>query len=210
MRTGASGCWGVFVLSFCVVTADVADAQPNRIRRGFRIGLALIQDEDIQSELTIKPQQTTLLEALQTDLMTQAAGRRRGGQGQESRVEVTDKLLATILDQSQARRLRQLEVQFEGVRAFQRDHVVVALGLSQEQKDRIQEYSLGEQSTPEDVHRLAVEVLSDDQLGKWNRELYGDEFEFSDEVQRLRRFITGIRNRVAGGRGAGEDDQTDD
>ena len=146
-----------------------------------------------------------MLEALQADLFSQARGfRGRGDRDLQSRQQVTNKLIASVLDQAQFARLRQLEVQFEGIRALENERVAQALDLSDEQKKDASEYGTANRNPSfEELEKMVVEILNDDQLEKWNREIHGPQFEFSDEMQRFREFIARLGDRRFGGRGRG-------
>jgi hypothetical protein len=201
------------LLLSCIVS--VVDAQPprgGRGRGGFNIALMLVADSDVQEELEIEGKQVEMLEALRSDLFSQVRGRRGSRRDQPSRehvATVTEKLMASVLDPAQARRLHQLEVQFEGVRALDRERVVAALDLSDAQKESIAAYATAHQvRSPEDLQTMVAEMLSQDQLEKWASEIHGEEFGFSEEIQGAREFFTrrGFRGRGAPGPERGRDE----
>lgn len=174
----------LIVLGLC----SIAEAQPQRRGRRPNIPLLLSSMTEVQQELRMAREQVLFLEALQRDLTAQFRNR-----GDRERAVTTDaKLFATILDRRQVHRFDEIRLQFEGLRAFDREEIRTSLEVSDEQVRRIRELSRG---GPFDVpiEEQLQEVLSDSQLSKWT-EMSGREFEFSPSTEQLRQFMRRMRS----------------
>jgi len=120
--------------------------------------------------------------------------------GEELSKQVDEKV-GKILDDSQMKRLKQLQIQREGVGAFNRPEVIAKLALTDDQKDKVKQIQDGARpqgrgafnpdATPEERQAAFAKmqesrakalkdilaVLTDDQLMDWT-ELTGKEFKF--------------------------------
>ena len=195
----------------------------------------LVGFREIQDELGVTSQQRELLESLQSDLTDQRRGMGRGRDGGPPGMRRGDtgsdeirqrfqtlsrqgeKLVMAVLEPSQAERLGQLRLQWEGTRALERDAVVQSLGLSDKQIETIRgvrsnaltSLNEGETRNPSSQDRQAwqarldsrvMAVLSDEQKQNWEK-MKGKEFALPD---RLTRFDPrGFRGRGGDGRGPG-------
>ena len=122
--------------------------------------------------------------------------RRRGRQGdQEDRAklrDVTEKLSSVILEEKQARRLREVRRQFEGLYAVDNDSFAKHLHLSNKQITGIRRI----RSADDEINALDLldKVIDDEQLDKWQESL-GKEFEFDADLLEFRRFYLARRSR---------------
>ena len=176
--------------------------------------LILLSLPQVQRELEISHRQTELLEAVREDLIAQMRTRRRGRQGdQEDRAklrDVTEKLSSVILEEKQARRLREVRRQFEGLYAVDNDSFAKHLNLSNKQITGIRRI----RSADDEINALDLldKVIDDGQLDKWQESL-GKEFEFDEDLLEIRRFYLARRGRQfrrgPQGRGAPENSESE-
>ena len=189
----------------------------------------LVSMAEVQKELKVDAVQGKLLDALLDDLREQRGALRRGAfrrgfngprgdrdeQFQEDRRhmqelnEQGEKLLATIFEPEQQARFNQLRIQFEGVRALDRDEITKVLGLTDAQLQVIREIresdELPDGSRDGEVRRPGqrreadiVAVFTKEQKEKWDH-MQGETFAFPP---RSRWF--GRRGFRGPGRGGGE------
>jgi hypothetical protein len=199
-------------------------------RRGFGEGVvSLIGMREVQQELELSDAQRELLDALRADLRTQVRvafrGESRRGSGAErpGREEVRNRireinrqgeeLVMLVLEPEQAKRLKQLRLQQEGTRAFDRPETAKAVGLTEAQLTKIREIRNGAQQDGEDpspqqrrARRRQAEsdilaVLTSEQKQRWE-EMQGEKFQFP----RPARFG---RNRSDGRRPRADQDRRD-
>ncbi len=191
---------GLAALAVIVMTCQ---AQPPRrgIRNRARSPLGnlyrLLDMQPVRKEIELRPLQIQMLDDLQADLLQQhgvsMGGRRRPGQPSfdpeaRTRIEAIykqgEQLIAVILDEAQARRLDELRLQDEGVRAFDRQELRQALELSDEQFEKIGELrrqAAGGSRSParreEALKGDVLDLLTDEQRARL-KEMQGEDFEF--------------------------------
>jgi hypothetical protein len=201
-----------------VLLAVVAQAQERERPRqrgsgGGLDSLQLVQNEAVQKDITVKDDLAgklkELLAAYQKDLaaipqlsredaqkLPEEERRAEAQEAREARSKVQDtyqKQLAGILDKTQLDRLGQIRLQAEGPSAIFSPQVATALGLSREDRQKVQaalnELNQGRQrgERPTEEQRAALrekievklkEVLTADQLAKFE-ELKGKPFDIS-------------------------------
>ncbi len=162
---------------------------------------------EVQKELELSTEQQELLQALQADFRDQWFGLGRGGDSDEAREQLREKirksgdeLVTTVLEEKQMQRLRQIRLQREGVRALVRTEIVQAIEISDAQLAQIREItdsdSRGEanrqgnnpsgrepRTDPENPEDQVLALLTDRQKAKWE-ELKGPEFAFPERRSR--------------------------
>jgi hypothetical protein len=185
-----------------------ADAQGSgrgrgRFGRGFGNDLVyLVGLSEVRDELAIDEDQGQLLDALSADLREQQRAAFRGLDGPPDRPdedaprqdgrsrlrrigETGEKLIMAVLEPDQATRLVQLRIQFEGLRAFDREPFVAALKLTEIQKEQIR----GIRAADRPAAELEAEVrmsLTEAQVAQWD-ELKGESFTFPERRGRFGR-----------------------
>jgi hypothetical protein len=167
-------------------------------------GLAyLVALREVREELDLDEEQEELLNALSADLRDQRRVAFRGDWDDfsdpresaedlaerteriERLNEASEKLITAVLEPAQAARLGELRVQFEGLRAFDREPFVDALELTELQREQIAD--LRRESRDRAATETAVKMsLSEKQLAKWE-ELKGAEFKFPERRGRFGR-----------------------
>lgn len=202
------------VVSWLVLlTVAPTVAAQQRRGRGFGEGVVfLVGLREVQQELELSDPQRELLDALRADLRTQVQVAFRGGnrsrrdEGSE-RTEVRNRIreinrqgeemVLLVLEPEQATRLKQLRLQQEGTRAFDRAETAKALGLTEAQRTQIQEIRNSARANPEDVSREQrrarrrqterdiLAVLSEEQRERWET-MQGERFQF--RLRRIGRF----------------------
>jgi Spy/CpxP family protein refolding chaperone len=133
--------WAAALTAAMIVTALPAEAQ-GQGRRGGRGGGNILSIPEVQKELKLEAAQIELLNALNQG----GRGNRESFQNMtpEQRREAFAKLraerekkVAEILDAKQVARLKQLELQQDGLRSIRRDDVALQLKLTADQKQKI-------------------------------------------------------------------------
>jgi hypothetical protein len=234
----------VLVLIACVASAQPRGGQGRRGfgGRGFgRFGApqtsksALLGIEEVQTELGLSSEQKKQVNVLWADLREQARSGGGGGnfrelqnlsqeeraerfaaarkRAEDSRKQAEDKI-AKILDAKQLQRLDQLQLQRDGLNAFNRPEIAKRLGLTDDQQAQMRKIRQAArpqgrggfggrgqsdedrraafarmQETREKMQADILAVLTDEQKKKWT-EMKGEEFEFP-------------RRQGFGGRGGG-------
>jgi Spy/CpxP family protein refolding chaperone len=193
-----------------VLAAAHADAQGpgrGRGRGGFGRGLGndlvnLVAMREVREELTIDQEQEQLLDALSADLRDQRRAFRGGFDGPPARPdddspredgrsrlrrlgETGEKLVLAVLEPGQANRLTQLRVQYEGLRAFDREPFVAAMKLTELQKEQIREIRSADRP-PSEMEAEVRMSLTESQIAKWD-EMKGDSFTFPERPRRFGR-----------------------
>ena len=221
------------VIVVLLLLATIAQAQPpGRPRGRGRFGRGgpssplafLVSMAEVQKELKIDTVQEKLLDALLDDLREQRGAFRGGFNGppgdreaqfQEYRRHTQklnrqgEDLLATIFEPEQRARFNQIRIQYEGVRALDRDEVTQVLGLTDTQLQVIREIrerdELPDGSRDREVRRPGQQreadmlaVFTEEQKKKWE-DMQGKAFAFP---RRSRWY--GRRGFGGPGRGAGE------
>jgi Spy/CpxP family protein refolding chaperone len=196
MRTWLKG-----TLVLCVVLGMVSVAQAQRQRGGFGPG-AMLQNEGVQKELNITDaQKTKLKEALDKvrednkDII--AKGRDMTAEDRAKLAKAGNDAIAKVLDEKQAKRFKEIQLQTQGARALQSQEVQSKLKLSDDQKEKIKKINeeSGEkmrelfgggfnEETAKKMAELRKEtmdkatgVLSDEQKKTW-KEMTGKPFQF--------------------------------
>jgi Spy/CpxP family protein refolding chaperone len=209
-------CAKVLTVSLVLLAASPAFAQRQGRgqggpggRGGFEMTpSALLRMEKVQEELKLtddqKAQFTKISDKYKDELATARTdmNREKMAELRKAETEDFDKAIPTVLKPDQAKRLKQLEVQAGGLRAFNKEDVQTALKLTDDQKKSIKE-STDEltkdvqemfQSAGGDRTKMAenmakiqtmqkealektVNSLNDDQKKEW-KELNGEKFEF--------------------------------
>ena len=183
----------------------------------------LISIPEIQQELKLTGEQQKLRDALNTDLLDQRRALFRNGFDDNSSAEdrfeqmrrrsqefsrQSNELAKTILEPEQTKRLNQLDLQFVGVRAFERDEVVQSIGLTELQRDQIRKIrestrrskatnrgkSRGRESSGDfnSIPQAVLAVLTDEQKQHWKK-IRGNKFKFPGWMSRVGR--AGFRGR---------------
>jgi hypothetical protein len=111
---------------------------------------ALVQNESVQKELKVDTGQATKLKEAVTKVqdqhkddfaklrgLSQEDRRAKGEELSQTVSEETLKAVSGILNEDQTKRLKQIDLQQAGVRAFSRPDVQLALKLTDEQKDAL-------------------------------------------------------------------------
>jgi hypothetical protein len=209
-----SFCRTIFALGLAALLGGTVLAQqPQRPGRGAGRGggvAALLGNESVQKELKMDQDQTDKVKAAVQKVQDNhkddfAKVRELTGDEQRTKREelnktVTDEVLTAagdILKPEQIKRLKQIELQQAGSRAFTRADVQKALALKDDQKDTIKtiaedaakamrDLSPGGQRTPETREKIAAlrketlekvqAVLTDDQKKTW-KDMTGEAFE---------------------------------
>jgi Spy/CpxP family protein refolding chaperone len=186
---------------------------------GRNVGMMLLTREDVQKELNLSQTQKAKLEQLRQE-MQQAMQQLRDlppEQRRERMQELRQKYDPdTILNETQRKRLRELELQWQGPFALNDPEVAKQVGLTEEQRakirgiiqeafqsvrgqpgqpgERMQEF----QKAREQAEKKILEVLTPAQREKW-QQMLGKPFEF----QGGRGFGPGGFGRPRGGGGFG-------
>lgn len=169
---------------------------------GGKVGL--VQNPQVQQELKLTDEQKSKVSEIATRVREAGPQRGQGG-GQGDREQIREraqalarvvadeeKKLDEILNDEQKTRLEQISLQVTGVRAINRDDVASKLGLSDEQKEKVQAalrvqrgQGGGGQGQPnaaalrerrQQLEEQVLAVLTDEQKQKWT-ELKGAPFE---------------------------------
>ena len=199
-----------------VLVASVAPAQERGQGRGGAGGfggggfgggkIGLIQNEQVQQELKLSDEQKSKVGEVATRVREAGPQRGQGG-GQADREQLRERLQAMsrvvaeeekkldeILNDEQKTRLEQISLQVTGVRALARDEVASKLGLSDEQKEKVQAAlrsqrgqagdgqgqprpdAAAQRERRQQLEQQVLAVLNDEQKQKWE-ELKGEAFE---------------------------------
>jgi hypothetical protein len=141
---------GALMLAMVVVgpLASQERVQQRKAQRGALAGrltgagqLRLLEIADVQKDLKLSEEQVkkiTELSQKQKDALKDIKGRADAQKAREAS-ETIRKALAEILNETQSKRLKQLELQQRGARALLETEVNQALGLNQEQKTKVEE-----------------------------------------------------------------------
>jgi hypothetical protein len=165
--------------------------------------------DEVQQELRLTSQQQELLQAVLADLEDQRRGIFQGGPGRGDRDNASEeiraamqklsdqgeKLVMSVLEPDQAYRLRQLRLQWSGVRALARPEIARQLKLSEAQQtsissllqsdsDRQGRTRPDDQSSREDMTAQIMALLTDQQKQTW-QSIQGDPFDFPDWSRRF-------------------------
>jgi len=171
---------------------------------GGKIGL--IQNAQVQQELKLSDEQKSKVDEVASRVREAGPQRSQGG-GQADREQLRERMQAMsrvvaeeekkldeVLNDEQKTRLEQISLQVTGVRALARDEVASKLGLSDEQKEKVQaalrsqrgQFGGGQgQPRPDaaavrerrqQLEQQVLAVLNDEQKQKWE-ELKGEAFE---------------------------------
>jgi len=140
------------------LVACASTAQAQRGQRGGMFGpmggggLMLLRMPEVQQELKMTPPQIEKLNAKQDEVRNamQEAFQGAGGPGAFGNMspeereklfakvrEIQSKAVADILDSTQQKRLRQLEIQMQGAAALNNPEVATALGITADQRTKI-------------------------------------------------------------------------
>lgn len=181
-------------------------------RRAFGEGVVfLVGMREVQRELQLSEEQRELLDDLRADLRTQVRVAFRGGSdsgrngttdgGEDVRNRIRDinqrgeELVMLVLEPDQAERLKQLRLQQEGTRAFDRPEVAKALGLTKDQLDQMREIRSIAQNEDangrvqqrrarrQQIEKDVLAMLSDEQMQSWER-MQGAKFSFPSRFAR--------------------------
>lgn len=198
------------VLGLAVFAADLVSAQ--QPGRGFPGGgvAALLASPDVAKELKLTEEQVTKVKEVSQQVrekfkdsfakLKDASQEERQQKFQEiakSMSEETGKALGSVLNAEQSKRLKQLELQMQGSRAFSEAEVQKSLGLTDEQKEKIktirddaakammelyqggnfQEAAQKMQALRKETMEKITAVLSDAQKKSW-KDMTGEAFEF--------------------------------
>jgi hypothetical protein len=163
----------------------------------------LVALSEVREELAIDEEQGQLLDALSADLRDQQRIAFRdgfdgppegpddpstddGGRGRLRRLgESGEKLIMAVLEPAQAKRLAELRVQFEGLRAFDREAFVASLGLTELQRNQIREIR-GDRRQTEELEAEVRMSLTEKQIARWD-EMKGAKFTFPERRGRFGR-----------------------
>ena len=141
----------VTVLTMAVLIPAMAQPPAGRPGGPFggRLGgpmlmLGLLRNQQVQQELKLTDQQKQQLEQLGEQWREKMRGlrdlppeeRRQKGEGMRAEVE---KQLATILNEQQMKRLKQIALQVEGYAALERPEIADQVGLTKEQRQKIRD-----------------------------------------------------------------------
>lgn len=181
--------------------------------------LALVATNEVQSELAIDTSQKQMIDELIASVREASvahasnmdeACERSGVQMvfddwsncatafQTKNLKIVEVQLQEILNPEQWSRLEQLQRQREGIRAFGRPDVIVALQLTNEQLERINELPvIGFFSSAPPEHRSSLRksligILTESQWSEWSS-LRGNEFTFNEFVGIDQLFIGRIK-----------------
>ena len=205
----------LFMLLNVVVLSATAEAQPRRGfgGRGLPRGLNyLMAFSEIREHLSITDEQEKLFGGLILDQRAQQVTARRNpqsgpgpGRGEEIRKRMQkitqqfDELLGVMLEPKQTKRLHEIKLQYDGVRALDRPNFVKELQLSEEQQKQIQEIRgdppRGRANAEQEAGILGL--LTDEQKQNWDR-MKGKIFVFPESLalqERQRGRRGGRRNR---------------
>lgn len=141
----------VLALAVLPLAAGLASAQGGGGRRGGMMGrqggLQMLRIPAVQAELKMTPEQIGKLDAKQAEVRQSMQGLGGGGGGQlsaeerqqrmEKVQEIQTKAVNDILDPTQQKRFRQLELQQQGPSALARKDVAAELKLTDEQIKKI-------------------------------------------------------------------------
>ena len=189
------------VLTMLSVCEAQNESRRERTRYGGQEGLVFLsQVEEIQTELGISEKQKIFLEALRRDLQTQTRAIVQDapqGENGDRRDQIRsafrklrrqgDTLVKMVLSKRQSVRLAQVRIQYEGIRAMEREEIAKSLALKSEQVEKIRQLRRGNSNrrTPESLEEAAVALLADKQREDWKK-MKGKGFEFPDWLARLR------------------------
>jgi Spy/CpxP family protein refolding chaperone len=141
----------VTVLTMAVLIPAMAQPPAGRPGGPFggRLGgpmlmVGLLRNQQVQQELKLTDQQKQQLEQLGEQWREKMRGlrdlppeeRRQKGEGMRAEVE---KQLATILNEQQMKRLKQIALQVEGYAALERPEIADQVGLTKEQRQKIRD-----------------------------------------------------------------------
>jgi Spy/CpxP family protein refolding chaperone len=195
----------VITLGLAALLASPALAQ----RGGGGMGLGqMLTNEGVQKELKLDKDQTEkikdAIKKVQDDNKDDIAKLRDRDTSREERQEINKKLnvayeksVSDILNADQKKRLKQIQIQAEGLQAFSDADIVKALSLTDDQKTKIKEISedVAKQMQElrsggggrgnfekmaeirKDSMEKATKLLTDDQKKTW-KDLTGDPFQF--------------------------------
>jgi Spy/CpxP family protein refolding chaperone len=213
------------LLALLVATAQAQ--RPGRFGAGGGLGGGLLlANKSVQEELKITDEQKTKIEEIakesreKTDailgkidlqdkdnLKEAFAKRREAFEQNKDKVneinQTSEKAMLAILDDGQKKRFKQIETQVGGLASFQKEEVVKALNLTDDQKEKIKVIAedvgkdIGDlqkeafrdksgearkkiASLRKESMEKAVAVLNDDQKAKW-KELTGEPFELRQQ-----------------------------
>jgi hypothetical protein len=135
------------ILGAAALLVGSAQAQPGRGFGGGGVG-ALLTNKSVQEELKLKDDQKdkikTAVDKVREDMKDDIAKLRDRNTSREDRAEIgkkvseaTMKAVDSILTKDQLARLKQIQLQQEGIRAYANSEVQSALKLSDDQKDKI-------------------------------------------------------------------------
>lgn len=141
----------VLALAVLPLSAGIASAQGGGGRRGGMMGrqggLQMLRIPTVQTEIKMTPEQIGKLDAKQAEVRQSMQGLGGGGGGQlspeerqqrmEKVQEIQTKAVNDILDPTQQKRFRQLELQQQGPSALARKDVATELKLTDEQIKKI-------------------------------------------------------------------------
>ena len=125
--------------------------------------------------------------ALENDLSEQIGV--PDGETRTRRRAINAKLWKAVLDEKQAKRFAEIQLQFDSLYAVERDSFVKGVELTDEQVDRIRRVRRDRRETfAEDPAKTVSDILSKAQAERWNDQL-GKPFEFSEEVLEFHNFL---------------------
>jgi Spy/CpxP family protein refolding chaperone len=208
------------LLALLVATAQAQ--RPGRFGGGLFGGPGLLVNKSVQEELKITDEQKTKIEEIakesrektqallpkidfkdkdnfQENLAKLKEAREQNKDKLNEIRESAEKAMLAVLDDKQKTRFKQIEIQSERLGAFQKDEVVKALNLTDDQKEKIKTIAedvgkdvgdlrkeFSKENFQENQKKIAalnkegmekaVAVLNDAQKAKW-KELTGDPFE---------------------------------
>jgi Spy/CpxP family protein refolding chaperone len=198
-------------LGLVVLVADLAGAQ--QPGRGFPGGggvAALLANPDVAKELKLTEDQVTKVKEVgqkvrekfkdsfgQLKDTPQEERQKKFQEIAKGMADETNKALSGVLNSDQTKRLKQLELQMQGSRAFSDADVQKSLGLTDEQKEKIktisddagkamrelfqggnfQEAAQKMQTLRKDTMEKVTAVLTDAQKKSW-KDMTGEPFEF--------------------------------
>jgi len=188
------------LLTVVLVSATAVAQQPGGRRGGFgRSGMPrglsfLLAVPDIREHLSISDEQEQLFGALIVDLRSQrfAARDRQGppanpaqpGEFSKRMDKLTqqgDELIGILLEPKQVKRLHEIRLQYDGVRALNRPDFAKSLRLNEEQQEQILAIrgdSPRGRVNPEQAAQILA-TLTDEQKETWNR-MKGKVYVFPD------------------------------
>lgn len=194
-------------LGLAVLVAAPALAQgPRGGGRGGAMGLMLLQNEGVQKELKLTDEQIDKARSAGAELMNKFRSDFQNFQdkSQDERRELGERMqseskkaVAGILKPEQQKRYDQLQLQMQGVNAFESEDLQKALKLTDEQKSKLADLRSSVDSQMRELRQggggqgnfarfgeirreamtKAQALLTDDQKKSW-REMTGEPFEF--------------------------------